>query len=218
MNPTRNTARTPMELRGISVDCSVVVTGVFRPGGAEPRLHTPIVTDCLNYLALLEADFTTERAKDDLGCGLSDGTKEGTSGFHGKTGVSGLERKIVLHLANNRVRAEIGRDVGRRPSLNVAGVGGELIGASRSEIAFVGDLPAAGRCLNQGSGHRFQMDFAADRRNFDVAVANVGQSDGAAHGAYVDMAVLDIAHIDDSIGALERQVALQAFCRQGTGR
>src|SRR5229473_405421 len=64
---------------------------VFTPG---PRPSAPI--DFLFSSALLEADFTTERAQDHFRCRLADCTKEGTSRLEGKPGVLGLQREVVL--------------------------------------------------------------------------------------------------------------------------
>src|SRR5260370_25545312 len=112
--------------------------------------------------ALLEADFTTERAQHDFRCCLTDRAKEGTSLFHGKTGVLGLEFKVVLDTAQHRVRAEISRDLGGRQGLDIPGVGGEPIVASGAEITVVENLSAAGICLHQRSTDRLQVDVATD--------------------------------------------------------
>ena len=104
-------------------------------------IFSQLTLDCS---ALLEADFTTERAQHDLRCCLAGRAKEGTSRFHGEAGVPGLERKIVLHPAQHRVRAEIGRNVGRHQGFDVTGMGGELVVAAGAEITVVENLSAAG--------------------------------------------------------------------------
>src|ERR1019366_4947681 len=123
--------------------------------------------------ALLEADFTTERAQHDFRCCLADRAKEGTSRFHGKPGgLLGLERKIVLDPAQHRVRAEISRDIRGHQGLDITGVGSEPIVAAGAEITIVENLTAAGIRLNQRSRDRLQMDVAANGSNLNVAVAN----------------------------------------------
>src|SRR5450631_3091726 len=207
MNPTRNTARTSMALHGTSKG------DVVTPGSR------PFVPIGLYYCsALLEADFTTESAQHDFRCCLADRTKEGTSRFHGEPGVLGLERKIVLHLTQHGVRAEIRRDIPRRQSFDITGVGGELIVASGAEITVVENLSAAGFRLNQRSRNRFQVHVAADRSDVDVAVANIAERDRSAHRPHVHMAVIYVTNIHNRIRAFQRQVALQVLGRQRTGR
>ena len=127
--------------------------------------------------ALLEADFTTERAQHDFRCGPAGSTNEGTSRLRRKPGMPGLERKVVLHPAQHRVRSETGRDIRGRQGLDIAGVGGEPIVAAGTEITIVKNLPAAGIHLHQRPINRRQMDVAADGSDFNVAVANIGQRD-----------------------------------------
>ena len=165
----------------------------------------PLIFFVQRYLgsALLEADFTTESAQHHFRCCLAHRAKEGTSRFHRKSGVLWVERKIVLHLSQHGVRTEIRRDIPRRQGFDITGVRGELIVAAGTEITIVENLAAAGIGLNQRSGHRLQMDVAADRSDLNVAVANIGQRDRPSHRPDVHMTITYVANIHHSIRALQ---------------
>src|SRR5260370_2296232 len=180
MNPTRNNARSPMGLRG--TERAIL----------SPRAHSlPLIFLVQRYWgsALLEAEFTTERAQQDFRCCLADRAKEGTSRFYGKPGVLGLERKIVLHPAHHGVGAEIGRDIRRHQGLDITGVGGELVVAAGAKITIVENPSTAGIRLHQRSGDRLQMDVATDGRDLNVSVANIRQCDRPAHPPDVHMTI-----------------------------
>ena len=112
------------------------------------------------------------------------------------------------------MRSKVGGNVGRDQRLDVTFVGGKFVLAAGAEIAIVKDLAAAGTGLHQRSRYGFQMNVAADGGELDVAVADIGHSDWAAHGANVDMPVIDAADIDHGVGAFHGHVALQALCRK----
>src|SRR5450755_1054295 len=114
--------------------------------------------------------------------------------------------------------AEIGGDIRGHKSFDVARMSSKAVVAAGAEVAIVGNFSAAGTGLHQRSGDGIQVDLAADGRQFNVAVFYIDQSDGSAHRADVDVAVIDVTHKDDRFRTFQSYVSPQAFHRQGTVR
>jgi len=129
----------------------------------------------------------------------------------------GLERKIVLNLAEHGMGAEVGGDIGGNEGGDVTVVSGELVIASGAEIAVVKNLAASGVGFDERASDRFEGDVTADGRDFDVTVANVGEGDGTAHGVDVDVPVAHVVDVNDSVDALKAQVAVEMFGGEGAG-
>src|ERR1019366_4471138 len=106
-----------------------------KPAIQSPRPPAPF--SFLGGSALLEADSSTERAQHHFRCCLAGSTHEGTARLHRIPGMPGLERKIVLHPAQHRVRSETGRDIRGRQCLYITGVGGEPIVAAVADVTIV---------------------------------------------------------------------------------
>ena len=170
--------------------------------------------------ALLEADFTTEGMHHDPGGSLAGSTKEGTRSIErGVEMLLGLKREVVLHLALQRLGAELGGCGGRDKGVDVARTGGEFVVAAGAEIAAVGDLTAGGAHLDQLAGDGIETDVTADRVNLDVAGVNIVEVDGALDGLDDQMAAVHVPGFDLGGRAFECYLTLEAIRGNGsTGR
>ena len=121
----------------------------------------------------------------------------------------GLEREVALHRSAIGSSQNVDRSVRRGNRFNVAGVAGERIFAFRAEVAIVLNLAAVRFRLHERAADAVHDNVAAHRGDFQMAVVNVVNRDGAVEGPGMDVTVSAIKHFDSSIRAFQRYVAVQ---------
>src|ERR1051326_2970968 len=182
--------------------------------------RTLLQTSFLFCGTFTEVDFTTEAAQNyRRGDGRTPhGTPEGTSFFkHIRHVLPGLEVNIVMHFATNRAGTHVGRGGVGDNRLDVAAVAGEAGFAAISEITDVIDAAAGRNHLDQGTRDLIESDLAAQGVDLHVAVLHVGDSDRPVQGFNVDMGIGDVPNLNRGAGAFEGHVTAKFFGVQGTG-
>ena len=128
--------------------------------------------------------------------------------------MTGLKREVVANLAQHGVGAEVGRRVGRNNGRDIAGMSRELVIAARAEVSVIENLAAAGIRFDERAGNRLHGEVAANRKNFNVAVADIGERDGPRMVSDVYVRVTHIVDVDNSVGSFKAQISMESFRRK----